>query len=145
MTSTRILTLNVLTYETHSCELQNVFFWDKSDDGLDLALRRIFYTNHVFHIHPRRSCTTRKHCEKEPQSFPHCGSFDHPDRQSLNDCRFGFFHLPTEIAGSWGLAIYRWRILINTFSNGVLHAPKILKLQSQHKKEKQKTKKHAIV
>ena len=29
--------------------------------------------------------TSKKVCKKEPQSFSHCGSFDHPDLQSLND------------------------------------------------------------
>jgi hypothetical protein len=30
--------------------------------------------------------------KKEPQSFVHCGSFDHPDLQSLNDYKFFFSH-----------------------------------------------------
>ena len=37
------------------------------------------------------STTSRKHCEKELQSFSHCGSFDHLDMQSLNDCIFFSF------------------------------------------------------
>ena len=35
--------------------------------------------------------TSTKHGKKEPQSFSHCGSFDHPDLQSVNDCKFVFF------------------------------------------------------
>jgi hypothetical protein len=35
--------------------------------------------------------TSRKHGKKEPQSFSHCGSFDHPDPQLINDCRFFFW------------------------------------------------------
>jgi len=31
-------------------------------------------------------------CEKEPQSFFHCGSFDHPDLQLLNDYIFVFWY-----------------------------------------------------
>jgi hypothetical protein len=34
--------------------------------------------------------TSRKHGKKEPQSFSHCGSFDHLDLQSLNECKFVF-------------------------------------------------------
>ena len=29
--------------------------------------------------------------QKEPQSFVHCGSFDHPDLHSLNNYKFLFF------------------------------------------------------
>jgi hypothetical protein len=32
--------------------------------------------------------TSRKHDRKEPQLFSHCGSFDHHDMQSLDDCKF---------------------------------------------------------
>jgi hypothetical protein len=35
--------------------------------------------------------TSRKHGKKEPQSFVHCGSFDHLDMHSLNDYKLGFF------------------------------------------------------
>jgi hypothetical protein len=34
--------------------------------------------------------TSRKHSIKEPQLFSHRGSFDHPDLQSLNECRLVF-------------------------------------------------------
>ena len=34
--------------------------------------------------------TSRKHGKKEPQSFSHCGSFDHHALQWLNICRFVF-------------------------------------------------------
>jgi hypothetical protein len=34
--------------------------------------------------------TSRKHGKKEPQSFVHCGSFDHPDLHSLNDYKLLF-------------------------------------------------------
>jgi len=37
--------------------------------------------------------TSKKRCKKEPQSFSHCGSFDHLDLQKLNDCSFFFFVL----------------------------------------------------
>ena len=33
------------------------------------------------------SFTSRKHGQKEPQSVSHCGSFDHRNLQSLNDCK----------------------------------------------------------
>ena len=51
--------------------------------------------------------TSRKHGKKEPQSFSHCGSFDHHDQQSVDDCRFVFFGLQIEILRIWGLLIYR--------------------------------------
>ena len=35
--------------------------------------------------------------EKEPQLFSHYGSFDQPALQSLNDCKFCCFGLPTKI------------------------------------------------
>ena len=44
--------------------------------------------------------------EKEPQLFSHYGSFDQPALQSLNDCKFCCFGLPTKILGIWGLVIY---------------------------------------
>jgi hypothetical protein len=35
--------------------------------------------------------TSRKHYDKEPQSFSHCSSLDHLDLQSLNDYKFVFW------------------------------------------------------
>ena len=37
--------------------------------------------------------TSRKHGEKEPQLFFHCGSFDHPGLHSLNNYKISFFIL----------------------------------------------------
>jgi hypothetical protein len=54
--------------------------------------------------------TSRKHCEKESQSFFHCGFFDHPDVQLLNDYKFVFFGLPAKILGILGLLIYRLKL-----------------------------------
>jgi hypothetical protein len=68
--------------------------------------------------------TSRKHGKKESQSFVYCGSFDHPDLQSLNDCKFFFFGLPTEFLGIWGLLIYRWKGLENTFPTVYYMPPK---------------------
>ena len=34
--------------------------------------------------------TSRIHGKKEPQSFFHCGAFDHHDLQSMHICFFGF-------------------------------------------------------
>jgi hypothetical protein len=48
-----------------------------------------FHQNEEFKIHLNTLLdiiTSRKHGHKEPQSFSHCGSFDHPDLQSLNNC-----------------------------------------------------------
>jgi hypothetical protein len=49
--------------------------------------------------------TSKKHCKKEPQSFFHCGSIDHPDLQSLKRLHIiSFYH-----------SIYHWKGLENTF------------------------------
>ena len=60
---------------------------------------------------PRRDCvsgfTSKKRCGKESQSFSHCGLFDHPDLQSLNDCRFFFFCFTVIILNFWGHVIHR--------------------------------------
>jgi hypothetical protein len=56
--------------------------------------------------------TSRKHGKKEPQSFFHCGSFDHPDMQSLKNFRLVFMVGNSII---WGHVIYRWKGLENTF------------------------------
>ena len=52
-----------------------------------------------------KAVSSGKHGKKEPQSFVHCGSFDHPDMHSLNDYKFVFLGLPTEVLGIWGLLI----------------------------------------
>jgi hypothetical protein len=58
--------------------------------------------------------TSRKHDKKKPESFVHCGSFDHFDMHSLNDYNF-FVGLPAEVLGIWGLLIFHWKVLKNTF------------------------------
>ena len=55
------------------------------------------------------SITSKKLCDKEPQSFSHCGSFDHLALQSLNNCRFVFLHLLADTLGILGLVVYRWK------------------------------------
>ena len=80
------------------------------------------------------SHTSRKHGKKEPQSFSHCGSFDHHAMQSLNNCRFVFLDLPTNTFGILGVVIHRWKGLQNIFRM-VYHTPqKHLILQSQNEK-----------
>jgi hypothetical protein len=64
--------------------------------------------------------------------FSHCGFFDHPDLQSLNDYKFVFLvYQLINASGILGLSIYRWKGLENTLSKIILHAPKISNLQSQ--------------
>jgi hypothetical protein len=79
---------------------------------------------HACHTHTFFT-TSRKHGKKESQSFVHCSSFDHLDLQSLNDCKFFFFGLPTEFLGIWGLLIYRWKGLENTFPTVYYMPPKV--------------------
>jgi len=69
-------------------------------------------------------CTSRKYCGKKSQSFSHCGLFDHPDLQLLNDCRFYFFCLPTTILGILGLLIYCLKGLENTIPTVYYIPPK---------------------
>ena len=59
--------------------------------------------------------TSRKPCEKKPQSFSHCGSFDHPDLQSLNDYKKNYFHFATANLNVLGHVIYRWKGVMKTF------------------------------
>ena len=55
-----------------------------------------------------RKNTSRKLCGKEPQSFSHCGPFDHLDLLVTKRLRICFFlGLPTEILSIWGLVISR--------------------------------------
>jgi hypothetical protein len=68
--------------------------------------------------------TSRKHCEKELWSFSHCGSFDHLDKQLLNDYKFVFIGLPTKLLGIFGILIYRWKGLENTFPTVYYMPPK---------------------
>jgi hypothetical protein len=49
--------------------------------------------------------TSRRHREKKPQSFSHCGSFNHPDLQSLNDFIFLFLFFATVNLKFWGHVI----------------------------------------
>ena len=55
---------------------------------------------------PQCHITSRKHGEKEVQSFSHCGSFDHHDLQSHNDYKNLFFILRLQI--SWGMWYIVW-------------------------------------
>jgi hypothetical protein len=62
-----------------------------------------------------KQCTSRKHGKKELQSFVHCGSFDHPDLQSLNDCTFIFGGFMIAILKFWGHVIHHWKGIFKTF------------------------------
>jgi hypothetical protein len=60
-------------------------------------------------------------------------SFDQPHMQSLNDYSFFFFFLRPKFL-NMGPAIYHYEGIFNIFSNGILHAPKFLKLYSLNQK-----------
>ena len=67
----------------------------------------------------------------------HCSYFDQHAMQSLNDFKFSL-NLPVEIFGIWGLVIYRWKCLENTFPM-MYYTPQkfnIITLQSQNENEK---------
>jgi len=53
--------------------------------------------------HMSITITSRKHGKKELQLFVHCGSFDQPDLQSLNDCKFFFFVLRLQFVNFGGM------------------------------------------
>ena len=45
----------------------------------------------IYQIKNAKCCiTSRKHGKKEPQSFVHCGSFEHLDLHLLNDYKLVF-------------------------------------------------------
>jgi hypothetical protein len=58
--------------------------------------------------------TSRKHGKKELQSFSHCGSFDHPNMQSLNDIKFVFLGFTIAILKFWGHVIHHWKGIFKT-------------------------------
>jgi hypothetical protein len=65
------------------------------------------------HLQKNKPITSRKHGKKEPQSFSHCGSFDHPDVQSLTaHLFFWFYDCNFEITGH---VIHRWKGILKTF------------------------------
>jgi len=73
--------------------------------------------------------------KKNRSRFFHCGSFDQPNLQPFNDYIFVFlvYQLIFKDNEAFNILLERsWKYL----SNGVLHAPKISKFQSQKKKEK---------
>ena len=51
----------------------------------------------------KSSYTSRKHGTKEPQSFFHCGSFDHHGLQSHNDYKNLIFILQLQYYMFWGM------------------------------------------
>jgi hypothetical protein len=65
--------------------------------------------------------------KNEPQSFFLCGSFDHPDLQSLNDCIFvlWFYVCNFEILGACKTPLER---CFQDLSSDILETPKFLKL-----------------
>jgi hypothetical protein len=68
--------------------------------------------------------TSRKHCKKYRSCFFYCGSFDHPDLQSLKRLHIVLFDLPIENFKNWeafNIPLERsWKYL----SSGVLHVQK---------------------
>jgi hypothetical protein len=91
--------------------------------------------NNYAHLGRLNLNTSRKHCKKEPQSFFHCGSFDHLDLQSLKWLHIVFLGLPTYILWIMGLLKYRWKGLENTFP-AVYYMPPLKKNCSCKTKKK---------
>ena len=79
---------------------------------------------------PHNIVTSIKHGKKKPQSFFHCGSFDHPDLQSHDDYKNLFFILRFEnlkFIFSWGM----WYTIKKVFSRPFrryITSPKIPKV-----------------
>jgi hypothetical protein len=57
--------------------------------------RILEFSCHVINVKIKISpnIPSNKYGKKEPQSFSHCGSFDHRNLQSLNDCKSIFLVL----------------------------------------------------
>ena len=53
--------------------------------------------------------------KKEPKSFSHCGSFDHPDLQSHKDYTKNIFHFSTANLNVLGRVMYNWKGVFMTF------------------------------
>jgi len=88
-----------------SCKAANIIFSLQTING-------DFITLHALDNHP---FTSRKHGKKEPQSFSHYGFFDHPNMQSLNNCRFVVLGFTTTILRFWGYVIHHWKGIFKTF------------------------------
>jgi hypothetical protein len=73
--------------------------------------------------------------KKNRNHFPIPGFFYQLAVQSLNDCKFVFSVLPAKILEIWGLVMYRWKGLENTFPT-LYYMPK--KIQFIVAKEKEK-------
>ena len=88
----------------------------------------------------KETYTSRKHGKKEPQSVCHCTSFDHPDLQSLNDCRFVHFvlRLHFKILRACITPLERY---FQDLSSGIFKTPKFLKF---HLVNKTKTNMHSF-
>ena len=54
-------------------------------------------------------CYYQKSMQKEPQSFSHCGSFDHPDLQSLTTTYVSFSFCNCNCVNISGRVIYHWK------------------------------------
>ena len=68
-----------------------------------------------------------KHGEKDPQSFFHCDSFDHPSLHSLKEYKKNVFHFcdcKIRWFGTCDILLERY---FQDFSNGIIQAPKYLK------------------
>ena len=71
--------------------------------------------------------TSRKHGEKELQSFSHCGSFDHHGLQSLNDYKILFFILRLQKLMFWGVWYTIGKVFSRRFQRYIT-SPKIPKV-----------------
>ena len=75
-----------------------------------------------------------KRCEKKLQSLSHCGSFDHPDLHSLNNCIFKIFcSCNFKILEACNTPFERY---FQDLSNDILKAPKFLKFELVNQKNK---------
>ena len=72
--------------------------------------------------------TSRKHGKKELRLFFHCGSFDHPHMQSLNDCKFVFLVFMTVVFQIPGACNTTLEMYFQDLSSGVLKVPQIPKI-----------------
>ena len=105
------------TIVVHSTWLTTVVVQSWNFDSWAMGNRSL---NPLKHGHQGTHKTGRKHGEKKPQLFSHCGSFDQPGMQSLKEYKIVFFILRLESQMFWGM----WYTVGKVLSRYITKPPK---------------------
>ena len=92
------------------------------------------YMGSSFYLGCMRGTTSRKRCEKEPQSFSHCGSFDHHELQFTKRLKVFLFCFTTLILNLLGACNTPLGKYFQDISTIILKAPKFLKFELLNQK-----------